>query len=651
MKLFQRFLLSITIAAFAVIMGANVSLAQTPIWAAYDCSITNQFFNPLVVAAPPFGGVISDGAFLKFSGGLDPDDGVAVDIPTGFSFDYNGTTYNTVNVCVNGWISLGHAEAVPIPTITNDKYYLFLPNRPNATLAPFWGDHYYRTLGDVGAGFKQSKIQFTTSFEQDLNPSSCVPGGAVLHTFTIEWKDLNINITQPPSTADPNSIATFQIKIIENRLANDCVPDHRATIEFHYGPVGNSGNVKTQGATVGIEDKDGLSHMNALFTSAFQGGVPIRSNTDSLTTCWPPASCLPGRVITFRPVGVGTAAQWGDGDANLTQIDSTAPSNVRLNQSLFVTLADADLILSSVALAYPAMDSAEGRNAFHGDANHNGRYISTDPNLAAFFFYRVTSYDAAYILMYLAAKLPFLPWPMPLPVPSWKATSSNSTSVSGITADAKSVKITGNTALVPLVLHGTVNGPLGVEMNVASLNTTAMQFIGTQADSKVMMRGNAGNGKVVMAASGIFSDGDVLGYLEFNVANHVPADFELTNVMINDEPYSSSRSTLAVAGIGTSNTSGFSVEQNMPNPFVLTNTAQTTIRFNLAGAQNVTVRIFDVLGKEVRSLVSGQTFATGLNQINWDGRDNAGSIVVAGSYYYQLTAGENMQTVKMQVAQ
>src|SRR5207249_10355517 len=122
------------------------------------------------------------------------------------------------------------------------------------------------------------------------------------------------------------------------------------------------------------------------------------------------------------------------------QIDPNAQRNVRLNQNLFVTLNDADTILRSVAPAYPALDSNEGRQAFHGDANHNGRYTSSDPNLAGFFFYKVTSYDAAYILMYLAAKLPFLPWDTTKPVPSWKAAESGNTSISGITADTKLVK-------------------------------------------------------------------------------------------------------------------------------------------------------------------------------------------------------------------
>jgi hypothetical protein len=639
MKLFQRFLFGMSVAALTVLMGVTSSHAQ--IWSYYDCEITNQFYNPLAVAT-----IIPFQSFTTVTGVYDPDDGVAVDIPTLFTYVYNGNSYNTVNVCINGWLSCGRREGHPIPTVTNDKYDLYLPNRPNNVLAPFWGDHYLRTLSDVGQGFTPTQIQYTTVTVADPNPNAFPV--SFLHTFIVEWKNLNVNISHPVAGADPNSIATFQVKIIENPLANDQTsPDHRASFEFHYGPIGSNGQVKTQGCTVGINDSLGLSFMNALFQSSFASGGPIRSNHDSLTSCWPPATCLPGRVITFTPFGLGSLAKWGDGDADLTQVDPNAPANVRNTQSLFVTLHDADTILESVAQSVPAMDSVEGRGAFHGDANHNGQY--TNPAWPGYFFYKVTAYDAAYILMYLAAKLPFLPWPIPLQLPSWKETSGDVTNISGIIADTKSIKINGNTALVPLVLRGTVNGPVSLEMNVASLNTTAMQFIGTEPDAKFMMKSNAQTGKVVAAASGVFADGDQLGYLEFNVAGNVPADFELSNVTINDEPYSSSRSTLALSGVSTT-VNGFAVEQNVPNPFILSTMNQTAIRFNLAQPQSVTVRIFDILGKEVRSLVAGQTYAAGQNMVNWDGRDNAGNLVVTGTYYYQLTAGENSQIVKMQVA-
>jgi flagellar hook assembly protein FlgD len=142
----------------------------------------------------------------------------------------------------------------------------------------------------------------------------------------------------------------------------------------------------------------------------------------------------------------------------------------------------------------------------------------------------------------------------------------------------------------------------------------------------------------------------VLGYIEFNVASHIPADFTVSNVMLNDVPYGSSRSTLDVSGAGTTGTTGFAVEQNMPNPFVLANSATTAIRFNLTQSQNVTIRVYDMLGKLIRSIVEDRSYPSGESSVTWDARDNAGVIVPTGAYYYQVNAGDNTQTVKMEVA-
>src|SRR5438105_2034120 len=110
MKLFQRFLFGMSVTALALLASVTSSRAQ--IWAAYDAEIVNQFFNPLPLT--PQTVLIPFQSFKTFAGAIDPDDGVAVDIPTAFNFDYNGNTYSTVNVCVNGWISVGFKEGHPI---------------------------------------------------------------------------------------------------------------------------------------------------------------------------------------------------------------------------------------------------------------------------------------------------------------------------------------------------------------------------------------------------------------------------------------------------------------------------------------------------------------------------------------------------------
>src|SRR5579872_4480824 len=190
MKRFQRFIFSMSVAALVVLAGVTSSEAQ--IWSAYNVGITNQFYNPLPLT--PQTVLIPFQSFKTFAGAIDPDDGVAVDIPTGFNFDYNGNTYGTVNVCVNGWITCGYAEGHPIPTVTNDKYNVFVPagTRPNNTIAPFFGDHYYRTQSDIPQGFTPSSISYTTIAVPDPNPNAFP--NSFIHTFIVEWKNLNVNI-------------------------------------------------------------------------------------------------------------------------------------------------------------------------------------------------------------------------------------------------------------------------------------------------------------------------------------------------------------------------------------------------------------------------------------------------------------------------
>src|SRR5207237_4043067 len=136
--------------------------------------------------------------------------------------------------------------------------------------------------------------------------------GAMIHTFTVEWKDLNIN-----DKTNPQSIASFQLKIIDNPMANDqAVPDKRATIEFQYGPIGSGSTVSTVGAAVGAEDSVGFTHINALYATSQFGGDSTRLNTSSRSTCWLPATCLPGRAIQPVPHGRASLNQTGHGSVN-----------------------------------------------------------------------------------------------------------------------------------------------------------------------------------------------------------------------------------------------------------------------------------------------------------------------------------------------
>jgi hypothetical protein len=643
MKLRQRiFLVACTMLLGASLTGVQKTYGQ--IWAHYDCEIANVFFNPIT---GPLVNEIPVTSFLDFAGNFDPDDGVAVNIPTGFTYDYNGQTCGTVDVCVNGFIMLNKTTVSQlVPTITNDNNYLFTQHPPNDALAPYWGDHFYRTLE---AGYTRSHIYYTTVATPD--PNLRAPAGSVLRVFTVEWNNLNIN-----DKTNPNSIATFQVKLIQNPMANDpVVPDNRVTIEFDYGNI-SSGTTLTTGATVGIKDSLGTSFENGLYPSNLFNGDSTRYNTTKRTSAWPPSG-LPGRVIQFVPKGTLLENQWGDGDVTLDQLYNPDP-NVRAHQNLFVTLADADTILlartkpaNGNGIYFGVLDSVEGGPAFHGDANHNGKY--TNPNQPAFSFYVATSFDASYILLYLAAKLSVLPWPIPNPLPSYKEAENNGTNINGIALDARNATLSGSTLTVPVVLRGTANGALSLEAVVSTNDASALQYSGTHATpgSFSIMHSDATNGATVIAATGSFHDGDVIGYLEFNVGAKHDVNVSIDHVSLNDVDYSGTTVTIPLSTLGVASTgaNGFAVQQNVPNPFNPTEVSSTTIGFTMGTSENVTARVYDLLGHEVRTLMNGNVLTAGQHAIQWDGRDNTGSLVVNGLYYYQITSPTFTQTVKMQV--
>jgi len=97
--------------------------------------------------------------------------------------------------------------------------------------------------------------------------------------------------------------------------------------------------------------------------------------------------------------------------------------------------------------------------------------------------------------------------------------------------------------------------------------------------------------------------------------------------------------TFVVTGVGDNGSlpASFSLEQNYPNPF----NPSTTIKYNLPREEFVTLKVYNLLGQEVKTLV---------NEVRWAGThevvfDAAG--LPSGVYLYKLSAGRYLDTKKM----
>jgi hypothetical protein len=81
----------------------------------------------------------------------------------------------------------------------------------------------------------------------------------------------------------------------------------------------------------------------------------------------------------------------------------------------------------------------------------------------------------------------------------------------------------------------------------------------------------------------------------------------------------------------------FGLEQNFPNPF----NPATAVEFRIPGSEFITLKVYDVLGREVSVLASGEREA-GRYTVQWDARGLA-----SGVYYARLTAGGRLSEIKM----
>ena len=84
------------------------------------------------------------------------------------------------------------------------------------------------------------------------------------------------------------------------------------------------------------------------------------------------------------------------------------------------------------------------------------------------------------------------------------------------------------------------------------------------------------------------------------------------------------------------------LHQNHPNPF----NPATTISFVLPERARVTLAIYDVEGRHVRTLVD-QVLAAGKNEATWDGADDRGNRMSSGVYVYRLKTEKQSLTGKM----
>ena len=115
-----------------------------------------------------------------------------------------------------------------------------------------------------------------------------------------------------------------------------------------------------------------------------------------------------------------------------------------------------------------------------------------------------------------------------------------------------------------------------------------------------------------------------------------------SNAQAVESSFHSSSWTVGDNTLGNEQPIEFTLSANYPNPFNPT----TTIDYSIATAGDVSIVVYDMMGREVRSLVAD--FATpGSYSVVWDATNNQGLSVAAGMYVYKMTSSDFVEVNKM----
>ena len=573
----------------------------------------------------------------------DLNDGYAK-IPLGFTFEFNGSEYNYVWVCVNGFITFVRSGDYPpfLPANYPNALFINSAGYPKNVVAPFWGDHYYRSaidnapLDEDDDHYTMTHIAYVTKTDSEGR-----------YTI-IQWKDLNINYVDPGTSLPvTSSVATFQVILHENTDPQTNAGD----IEFAYGPAGADLSVSMEqklisaGAAIGIKGES-QDFINGL---EYDQLPSIVRSSQQLSGTWQPSNGTDTTILFSANAKLNLENWWGDGDVDLSKYPGN--KHAGMPQSRYVNIHDAWTIMRSVATRIP-LDSVRRRAAYHGDVNHNGRYFydhNFDPPLKKVItwqdddywenlnhpdwsvsdlnqlYFEVNELDAGIILDYISARVPELPWMDSIPLYG-KLVANEDRANDFEFGDA--LNLGNGLYQVPVFLNGSLNTALGARFDV----DCEIVSVNSNANDEQTILTDAGDQRVVIIGTGEFSSEQPVCYVVVRTDNNTVT---FSGVRFNDNEKSSRNIKL-----NEETSFNNSVLTNSPNPF----NVETDITVNIVNSGNYTLSVFDVNGNKVANLANG-FMNEGPMSFSWDGVNADGNVVANGLYVLRL-AGENTYVSK-----
>ncbi|MDE3056772.1 MAG: T9SS type A sorting domain-containing protein, partial [Bacteroidota bacterium] len=252
----------------------------------------------------------------------------------------------------------------------------------------------------------------------------------------------------------------------------------------------------------------------------------------------------------------------------------------------------------------------------------------------------VNAFDAALTLAHVVGQV-MLPFTGTLPVHLTGSTDP-------VPAKAVSLSpVSGKTGQI-------ISIPVFVDANVAGIRSAQMKLVFDDSQLRVRsvsiteltkdfaLASNIQNGSVAIAmANGneLTHGGQLLTIEAEIVGSGDNIVVSLEDIRLNDNSISS------VTSVGTKDDnipSTYELSQNYPNPF----NPSTTIEYKLPQRAFVEMKIYDITGREVATLVSAMQ-EPGTYRVVWNATNGYGVKVASGVYFYRITAGNFTQLKKM----
>ncbi len=152
--------------------------------------------------------------------------------------------------------------------------------------------------------------------------------------------------------------------------------------------------------------------------------------------------------------------------------------------------------------------------------------------------------------------------------------------------------------------------------------------------------------------AGISQQWNEIGFVEGKGTTTEPQSYSYTDNDVSTGTYTyrlkqidydgtnnySNEVTIAVGSMPTN----YALSQNYPNPFNPT----TAIQFQVPKTSLVTIKIYDLIGQEIKTLYNGQV-QQGRYTVEWNGLNNNGIQMSSGTYIYRIVSNDFVQSMKM----